>query len=133
MEKAKDTSRASKPHKSATKSVVLLSGGNPQIAKADGDAPVQEYIAAMPDWKRDLGKRRGADGDLGEAGRCVARLGPVGETVPPPRGVPGTYSGRHGGRRDLAPAPRRKRCQALIQHLHVGQVLLVRLHQIPPL
>jgi len=37
--------------------VVLLSGGNPQIAKADGDAPVQAYIAAMPDWKRDIGER----------------------------------------------------------------------------
>jgi hypothetical protein len=37
--------------------VVPLSGGNPQIAKADGDAPVQAYIAAMPGWKRDLGKR----------------------------------------------------------------------------
>ncbi len=36
--------------------VVLLSGGNPQIAKADGDAPVQAYIAAMPGWNRDLGK-----------------------------------------------------------------------------
>lgn len=39
------------------KAPVLLSGGNPQIAKADGDAPVQAYIAAMPGWKRDLGKR----------------------------------------------------------------------------
>jgi hypothetical protein len=37
--------------------VVLLSGGNPQIAKGEGDAPVQAYIAAMPGWKRDLGKR----------------------------------------------------------------------------
>lgn len=37
--------------------VVLLSGGNPQIAKADGNAPVQAYIAAMPGWKRNLGKR----------------------------------------------------------------------------
>jgi hypothetical protein len=37
--------------------VALLSGGNPQIAKADGDAPVRAYIAAMPDWKRDVGKR----------------------------------------------------------------------------
>jgi hypothetical protein len=35
----------------------LLAGGNPQIAKADGDAPVQAYIAAMPDWKRDVGRR----------------------------------------------------------------------------
>ncbi len=37
--------------------VVLLSGGNPQIAKADGDAPVQAYIAAMPEWKSDVGRR----------------------------------------------------------------------------
>jgi hypothetical protein len=35
----------------------LLAGGNPQIAKADGDAPVQAYIAALPGWKRDLGRR----------------------------------------------------------------------------
>jgi ribosomal protein L14 len=74
--KAKGKAPASKPRKSATKSkssakagakaqsgarkakpVKLLSGGNPQIAKADGDAPVQAYIAAMPGWKRDLGKR----------------------------------------------------------------------------
>ena len=39
------------------KPVILLSGGNPQIAKADGDAPVQQYIRAMPGWKRDVGKR----------------------------------------------------------------------------
>jgi hypothetical protein len=37
--------------------VTLLAGGNPQIAKADGDAPVQAYIAAMPGWTRDLGER----------------------------------------------------------------------------
>lgn len=35
----------------------LLSGGNPQIPKADGDAPVQAYIAAMPGWKHDVGRR----------------------------------------------------------------------------
>ena len=35
----------------------LLSGGNPQIAKAYGDAPVRAYIAAMPGWKRDVGRR----------------------------------------------------------------------------
>jgi hypothetical protein len=35
----------------------LLSGGNPQIAKGEGDAPVQAYIAAIPDWKRDVGRR----------------------------------------------------------------------------
>jgi hypothetical protein len=37
--------------------VALLSGGNPQIAKADGAAPVRAYIAAMPGWKRDVGRR----------------------------------------------------------------------------
>jgi hypothetical protein len=36
---------------------VLLSGGNPQIAKGYGDAPVRAYIAAMPGWKRDIGRR----------------------------------------------------------------------------
>lgn len=35
----------------------LLAGGNPQIPKADGDPPVQAYIAAMPGWKRDVGRR----------------------------------------------------------------------------
>jgi hypothetical protein len=45
------------PGESQAEPVKLLSGGNPQIAKADGDAPVQAYIAAMPGWKRDVGKR----------------------------------------------------------------------------
>jgi hypothetical protein len=36
--------------------VPLLSGGNPQIPKGDGDRPVQDYIAAMPDWKGDIGR-----------------------------------------------------------------------------
>lgn len=36
---------------------VLLSGGNPQIAKGDGDACVQAYIAALPGWKRAVGRR----------------------------------------------------------------------------
>jgi hypothetical protein len=44
----------SQPRNAATK---LLAGGNPQIAKAEGDAPVQAYIAAMPGWKRDVGRR----------------------------------------------------------------------------
>ena len=57
---------AKKPVKKAAKKTVakggrrapkLLSGGNPQIAKADGDAPVQAYIKAMPGWKRDIGRR----------------------------------------------------------------------------
>lgn len=54
--RAKSPKRASKPRKEKT-GVVLLSGGNPQIPKGDGDAPVQAYIAAMPGWKRDVGKR----------------------------------------------------------------------------
>ena len=37
--------------------VTLLSGGNPQIAKGDGDAPVQSYIVAMPGWKSEAGRR----------------------------------------------------------------------------
>lgn len=40
-----------------TRKVKLLSGGNPQIAMSDGDAPVQAYIAAMPGWKREVGGR----------------------------------------------------------------------------
>jgi hypothetical protein len=47
--KATTKRRAAKPK--------LLAGGNPRIAKADGDAPVQAYIAAMPGWKRDVGRR----------------------------------------------------------------------------
>ena len=44
------------PRASAAKPVRLLAGGNPQIAKGDGDAPVQAYITAMPGWKRDVGR-----------------------------------------------------------------------------
>jgi hypothetical protein len=93
--KAKRPSRASKPRKPgkpATRSrakamsppkarmkakprasdgVILLSGGNPRIAKADGDAPVQAYIAAMPGWKRDVGKR--LDALIGRNVRDVRR------------------------------------------------------------
>jgi hypothetical protein len=43
--------------KSKTAEPVLLSGGNPQIAKGYGDAPVQDYIAAMPGWKQGVGRR----------------------------------------------------------------------------
>jgi hypothetical protein len=55
--------KVAKPRKTAPKSQSrkakppLLAGGNPQIAKADGDGPVQAYIAAMPGWKRDVGRR----------------------------------------------------------------------------
>jgi hypothetical protein len=51
--------KATRPQSRARKTAkpALLSGGNPQIAKGDGDAPVRAYIAAMPGWKRDLGRR----------------------------------------------------------------------------
>ena len=69
--KTKGTARAKSPRKATSKSrspakagakpkrraSALLSGGNPQIAKGEGDAPVKAYIAAMPGWKRDVGKR----------------------------------------------------------------------------
>jgi hypothetical protein len=42
--------------KKASAKPVLLAGGNPQIAKAEGDAPVKAYIAAMPGWKREVGR-----------------------------------------------------------------------------
>ena len=57
---AKAAKKAAKARKGAAKKSakpVLLSGGNPQIAKGYGDAPVQAYIAAMPGWKRDVGRR----------------------------------------------------------------------------
>jgi hypothetical protein len=56
--------KAARPRKTAPKPQAgkavkpkLLSGGNPQIAKGTGDAPVQAYIAAMPGWKREVGRR----------------------------------------------------------------------------
>ena len=48
---------ASKARSPEAKKPVLLAGGNPQIAKGEGDVPVQAYIAAMPGWKRDVGRR----------------------------------------------------------------------------
>ena len=46
----------SKPPKEEAKGPRLLAGGNPQIPKGDGDAPVQAYIEAMPGWKHDVGR-----------------------------------------------------------------------------
>ena len=62
MKAGKTSRKSAKPARPATARRAaakpkLLSGGNPQIAKGDGDAPVQAYIAAMPGWKRDVGKR----------------------------------------------------------------------------
>ena len=54
----KSTKAPEKPNaENAGGEVRLLSGGNPQIPKADGDAPVQAYIAAMPEWKSEVGRR----------------------------------------------------------------------------
>ena len=58
MAKAKPPgSKKPRPQARTRGKPALLAGGNPQIAKADGDAPVQAYIAAMPGWKRDVGRR----------------------------------------------------------------------------
>jgi len=62
MKAAKTSRKSEKPAKKSTARRTaakpkLLSGGNPQIAMADGDAAVQAYIAAMPGWKRELGQR----------------------------------------------------------------------------
>ena len=54
---SKKPAKARPPLKPNKDGVVLLSGGNPQIAKGDGDAPVQAYIAALPGWKSAMGKR----------------------------------------------------------------------------
>ena len=69
LPKTPKESSAKKPiAKPVTGSPVLLSGGNPQIAKAYGDAPVQAYIAAMPGWKRDAGQQLDA---------CIVRAVPI--------------------------------------------------------
>lgn len=49
MAKTPETAKTAKP--------TLLAGGNPQIAKGEGDGPVQAYIAAMPGWKSEVGRR----------------------------------------------------------------------------
>jgi hypothetical protein len=54
--KSKKVARKAAASRAAAKPA-LLAGGNPQIAKGYGDAPVQAYIAAMPGWKRDIGRR----------------------------------------------------------------------------
>ena len=53
---AKKTRSTSPKPKTKTAKPKLLAGGNPQIPKGEGDAPVQAYIRAMPGWKHDVGK-----------------------------------------------------------------------------
>src|SRR5258705_4227836 len=55
MRPAKDAQKAAAKRVAARP--VLLAGGNPQIARAHSDASVQAYIAAMPSWNRDVGRR----------------------------------------------------------------------------
>jgi hypothetical protein len=61
VQTARSVGRPATPATKSAKQLInqpaLLAGGNPQIAKADGDAPVQAYIAAMPGWKSDIGRR----------------------------------------------------------------------------
>jgi hypothetical protein len=54
---SKSRNRGPKPRPGEVAEPILLAGGNPQIAKGFGDAPVQAYIAAMPGWKQGLGRR----------------------------------------------------------------------------
>ena len=54
---AKVAKKATAKRIAAKPAVKLLSGGNPQLAKGYGDAPVKDYIAAMPGWKSDVGRR----------------------------------------------------------------------------
>jgi hypothetical protein len=56
LNESKRTGSPSEPVDASPAKPKLLAGGNPQIAKADGDAPVQAYIAAMPGWKRQAGR-----------------------------------------------------------------------------
>lgn len=53
--RARPKTASGKPAPAKAPQVKLLAGGNPQIPKGDGDGPVQDYIAAMPGWKRDVG------------------------------------------------------------------------------
>lgn len=55
--KKKAANKKAAAAKKPAKEPVLLSGGNPQIAKGEGDAVLQSYIAAMPGWKREIGRR----------------------------------------------------------------------------
>lgn len=58
MTTERDSRRARQPRSGTPRGKVKhLAGGNPQIAKGDGDAPVQAYLAAMPGWKQDVGRR----------------------------------------------------------------------------
>lgn len=52
---ASRSAQAKPPEEATAPGPVLLSGGNPQIPKGSGDAPVQAYVAAMPGWKREVG------------------------------------------------------------------------------
>ncbi len=53
----KTKSKRTPARKPVRKKVKLLSGGNPQVAKGEGDAPVQAYIAAVPGWKREVARK----------------------------------------------------------------------------
>jgi hypothetical protein len=92
--KSKDAKPRNKPlPKAKPGEVTLLSGGNPQIAKGYGDAPVQAYIAAMPGWKSAVGRRLDTPPSptpccRGTPRRHRARLGasaPVSTLMPSPR------------------------------------------------
>jgi hypothetical protein len=57
MSRPRTAAKAPRTPKRSARKPALLAGGNPQVAKAEGDAPVRAYLAAMPGWKRDVGRR----------------------------------------------------------------------------
>ena len=80
----------------AVRPVKLLSGGNPQIAKGVGDAPVQAYIAAMPGWKRVVGRRLDAliEGTVTDVTKAVKWNSPF-YGLKGPDGKPAWFLGIH--------------------------------------
>ena len=68
---------AAKPQAKSPAKPKLLSGGNPQIPKGDGDAPVEDYLDAMPGWKQHVGRRLDElivkDGDFADAPDMTGR------------------------------------------------------------
>jgi len=117
-----------KTMKARTKAPRLLSGGNPQIAKADGDAPVRAYIAALPGWKRSLAERVDA-----LVARTVPGVAKAGKGNSPFYGVEGQgwFLGVHAFNRylkltffrgtSLTPQPPVGSKSGGVRYLHLGE------------
>lgn len=114
---------------SAMAEPVLLSGGNPQIAKGDGDAPVQAWIVASPGWKRDVARR--IDQLVTAAVPDVRKAIKWNSPFYGAPGDPGWFLSLHGYARylkvaffrgaELDPPPPVASKQPLVRYLHVGE------------